>query len=139
MRTVAGTRTPLAAPKPKLTLKSATSAPPPPVTPRPRKPRKLKSKRELPEVHAFRARTAKLTRKLPKKLQGPAFAHILATDVKTLDRRYSKEDMADWSATFAPRYKLPVVTPRTIQRYDPELAALGLYTKTLEHVTYVGS
>ena len=46
--------------------------------------------RETPELHAFRARYARLTRKLPKKYQAAMFAHIIMTDCRTHERYYAK-------------------------------------------------
>ena len=89
--------------------------------------------RETPELHDFRARYARLIRKLPKKLHSTMFAHIIMTDCRTHDRYYAKNVMVAYSAQIAPKYKHPAATMADIKRYNPELVSLGYITRETLH------
>ena len=77
-------------------------------------------------LHEFRAMYAGLIRqRLPERLWGAAFAHILAADPRTLRHEQNLSDM-DVPATLARRYGMPRCGGGTVKRHDAELKAHGL-------------
>ena len=102
--------------------------------PRPTRAYKVNTK-ETKAMHAYRARYARLIRRMPKRLQATMFAHILCTDVTTSTYRYPKEKMAAYSAdeTLRKRYKMPVGTVTTIKRRNLDLIAEGYLTREVFH------
>ena len=103
----------------------------------PRRGKKKISTRETREMHAFRAEFAMLIRKaLPKCLQGPMFNHIICTDIESGQHTYSLPTMAAYSAAIAPKYKLPAASVRSLKRYNPVLAEMGLVTREDRYGVY---
>jgi len=92
--------------------------------------------RETRPVHAFRAGMAKIIRYLPKRLQGPMFAHVICTDIKSGQHTYSLPTMAAYSAAIAPKYKLPVANVASLKRYNPRLADMGLVAREDRYGVY---
>ena len=98
--------------------------------------KKKVSTRETREMHAFRAGMAKIVRQLPKRLQGPMFNHIICTDIESGQHTYSLPTMAAYSAAIAPKYKLPVASVRSLKRYNPVLAEMGLVAREDRYGVY---
>lgn len=103
----------------------------------PRRGKKKISTKETREMHAFRAEFAMLIRKaLPKCLQGPMFNHIICTDIESGQHTYSLPTMAAYSAAIAPKYKLPAASVRSLKRYNPVLAEMGLVAREDRYGVY---
>jgi hypothetical protein len=103
-----------------------------------RVPKKKKvSTRETREMHQFRAEFAMLIRKaLPKRLQGPMFAHVICTDIESGQHTYSLPTMAAYSAAIAPKYKLPAANIASLKRYNPRLVEMGLVVREDRYGVY---
>ena len=87
-------------------------------------------------MHAFRAGVARIVRQLPKRLQGPMFAHVICTDIESGQHTYSLPTMAAYSAAIAPKYKLPTASVRTLKRYNPVLTEMGLIAREDRYGVY---
>lgn len=82
-----------------------------------------------PELQAFRKRAVTACLKLPKEVRAPFFARALAAHTDCLS---GEEDVYSWSklealsVVFAPRYKLPVASHRSLERHVPQMNELGI-------------